>query len=142
TLHACLSVSAHFEILLIAAAATPATATAATATAAAPAALAVLRFVDLERSAIQIAAVEGSDGRLGIRGARHLPACESAGLAGLAIGDDLDFGPPAALLLAHFAQRGLSGLVRKISNIQSRSGHRRLLEEVFKKGDCFGRKSR
>src|SRR5262249_8824629 len=104
-----------------------ATTTAAAATAAAAAARAFLCFVDLERPAVELAAVEGRDGRLGIGRARHLHESEPAGLAGLAIGDDLDLAHFAPFLLEYFPQGGFIGLVRKISNIKSRSGHRRLL---------------
>ena len=101
-------------LVAIAPTASAAVATAAAATPAAPAATAatttagaLLRDADLQRAAVDVAAVGRLDGRVGLRRAGHLDEGEAARLAGVAIGDDLQVDDLAAV----FFERLLEGLV-------------------------------
>src|SRR5579863_3269503 len=46
------------------------------------------RFVDVQGPAVQVAAVQFRDGAVGIRIRAHLDETETAGLAGIAVGND------------------------------------------------------
>jgi len=47
-------------------------------------------FIDVERSAVQVLAIEAVDGAVAFRIAAHLDEREAAGLAGIPIGNDVD----------------------------------------------------
>src|SRR5689334_8204353 len=88
---------------------------AATTTTAAARARLVLSFVDLERPAIEVLAVERLHGARGVR-ARHLDKSEAAGLARVAIRDQrklLD----GAVRREQIANRFFGGRERKIADV-------------------------
>src|SRR5690348_9763618 len=76
----------------------------------------VLRFVDLERAAIEVLAVERFLRARGVR-ARHLDESEAAGTAGVAIGDQRNL-----LHRAVIREKGSNGIFggreRQVSNIE------------------------
>ena len=77
-------------------------------TTAAAATGALLRLVDLERVAVELLTVPLGHRCLRVRGARHLDEGEAAGLAGIAVGDDLHLRHFASALLEGGAQRALA----------------------------------
>jgi hypothetical protein len=70
----------------------PAPSAAATATAPVSTAAAVFfrtGFIDVQRAAIKVLAIESANGPIGIAVSAHLDECEASGLAGIPVGDDV-----------------------------------------------------
>src|SRR4029079_17821844 len=65
----------------------------------------LLRFVDLERAAFEVATIERRDRRLRVAPRAHRHERESARLAGHPVGHDRHFGDLPAILFEHRANR-------------------------------------
>jgi len=107
------------------AAATTAAAEAAATTAAAATATAagtLLRDVDAQGPAVELLTVERGDRALGVSRAAHLDEAEATGLAGVAVGHDLDLDDLASIGFERGAERAFGSVEVQVANVQPRAG--------------------